>query len=204
MIIKNNLEVNRFLWAKNAVAEIVTENVPKKLILFDVGAGMEVMRKEYGSLDIEYHSFDIEPKLPTTLYWNISDPFPHESPPADIITMLEVVEHLNNPWMSIKNIAGMLNPEGYLLLTTPNPLWSNARIEMFTKGALTCFTQNDLDRNHHVFTPWPHIIEKLLIDNGFKIIAYHTLDGKTKWFDKNTSLIRLPLQLGFRGIKKML
>jgi SAM-dependent methyltransferase len=204
MHFKSNLNINRFLWAKQTVENIVLESGNQNLILFDVGAGAEIMRKEYLSPNLEYISYDLEPKLPTTFQWNIEYPFPYGDKQANIITLLEVIEHLDNPWISIKNISDTLRPGGYLLITTPNPLWSNARMDLLLNGKLTCFTQTDLNQNHHVFTPMPHIVEKLLFDNGFKIITYHTLDGKTQLFGKSLSFRRFPAQLIYRGIKKII
>jgi 2-polyprenyl-3-methyl-5-hydroxy-6-metoxy-1,4-benzoquinol methylase len=116
--------------------------------------------------------------------------------------MLEIIEHLNNPWLSMKNVAETIESGGYLILTTPNPAWSNSRLDLLRKGFLTCFTQSDLDLNHHVFTAWPHVIEKLLHDNNFEIIEYSTLDGNTLLFDKNLGGLAAPVQLVFRMIKK--
>jgi len=64
----------------------------------------------------------------------------------------------------------------------PNPRWSASRIHTVFRGCPSGFTQLDLDTNHHVFTPWPHIVEKILHDAGFVIDNYVTLDGKTKLF----------------------
>jgi hypothetical protein len=43
-------------------------------------------------------------------------------------------------------------------------------------GFLACYTQHDLDVNHHVFTTWPHIVLKLIVDAGLKLEQYVTLD----------------------------
>jgi hypothetical protein len=80
----------------------------------------------------------------------------------------------------MKNISAAMAPGGFLILTTPNPGWSTSRISLILKGFLTCFTQSDLDLNHHVFIAWPHILKKLLSDNDFEIVEYVTLDGPTK------------------------
>ena len=91
---------------------------------------------------------------------------------------------------------------GYLVLTTPNPAWSDSRINLLTSGYLSCFTRSDLELNHHVFTPWPHIVNRILTDSGFEIIEYSTLDGKTNIFDKNLKGLSLPIKLLSRLIKK--
>ena len=102
----------------------------------------------------------------------------------------------------MKNIAETIEPGGYLILTTPNPAWSNSRIDLLKGGYLSCFSQSDLDLNHHVFTPWPHIVTRLLNDSDFEIVEFSTLDGKTNIFDKNLKGITIPFKLMSRLVKK--
>lgn len=39
----------------------------------------------------------------------------------DIITLWQVVEHLETPWESLKAIVAALNPGGFLVISAPNP-----------------------------------------------------------------------------------
>lgn len=80
----------------------------------------------------------------------------------------------------MQHLSDTLLPGGFLILTVPNPRWSRSRYYALAHGNLACFTQLDLDLNHHVFTPWPHIVENLLSDIGFSVEDYVTLDGSTK------------------------
>jgi len=197
-----NLNIDRYTWARETIKKIATATSGAKL--FDIGSRDEIFHKYCADLPVTYFGFDRQPLTANIRQWDIENRFPYEDGQADIITFLEVVEHLNNPWISIKNLADTLKPKGYLLLTTPNPAWSNARINLLMKGQLSCFTDNDLDVNHHVFTPWPHIIKKLLSDNGFSIANYVTLDGKTRIFAKPLSPLKFPVQIGFRLTKKLI
>ena len=42
-------------------------------------------------------------------------------PPADVIAMWHVIEHLVDPWSMLKAAAGRLRPGGVLVLAAPNP-----------------------------------------------------------------------------------
>jgi len=46
----------------------------------------------------------------------------------DVITMIDVAEHLSAPWETINNLCGLLNPGGRLYLATPNAGGLNAGI----------------------------------------------------------------------------
>jgi len=113
--------------------------------------------------------------------WDLDEPAPHDTPRVGVALMLEVIEHLGNPWRSMQHVADTLLPGGFLLLTTPNPRWSRSRMHALAFGVPSCFTEEDTAVNHHVFTPWPHVIRKLLEDVALDICAYDTLDGHTPW-----------------------
>jgi hypothetical protein len=98
-----------------------------------------------------------------------------------IVFLLDVIEHCYNPGLAVANIADIMSPGAVLVLTTPNPRWSRSRLYALTTGYPACFTESDLSRNHHVFTPWPHVIEHLLTGAGFTIERYVTIDGTYSW-----------------------
>jgi 2-polyprenyl-3-methyl-5-hydroxy-6-metoxy-1,4-benzoquinol methylase len=202
MKLNYNLSVNRFQWAAQKVKELLSQQ--PNAMYYDVGAGENQLVKGIDPQKAISKSFDLFPKSVDVEFWDIEQVFPYAYPPANIVTFLEVVEHLNNPWLCLKNIAATIAPGGHLILTTPNPGWSSSRISLLMKGYLTCFTQSDLDLNHHVFTAWPHIVEKLLSDNKLEIIEYVTLDGKTKIFDGNLKLTSAVLQIPLRLVKKII
>ena len=92
-----------------------------------------------------------------------------------------MIEHLASPGIALDHIVEMMAPGATLLVTTPNPRWSRSRLWALQSGYLACFTQADLDLNRHIFPVWPHILERMLIERGFEIAEYVTLDGATIW-----------------------
>jgi len=139
------------------------------------------MRKRVEALGLGWSGFDALPATPEITRWNLDDPLPQEPPVPGAILLLDVIEHLGNPAAALSRIRDVLRPGGVLIVTTPNPRWSRSRIHALISGVPACFTQADLDLNSHVFVAWPHILEKMLRDVGFKIDEYVTLDGRTRW-----------------------
>ncbi len=146
-----------------------------KGVLFDVGAGSLPMRNDVEQAGYEWFGFDLYPTSPEIAQWDINTPFAGDRR-ANVVLLMDVLEHTYNPGMAMRNIAAVLKPEGRLVMTMPNPRWSRARTMHLYSGYVACFTQHDLDVNHHVFTTWPHIVLKLVRDCGLRLEHYVTLD----------------------------
>ncbi len=172
-----NLDCDRFEYAERC-ARNLADGEPQ--LVFDIGAGSGLLRAAMESLGHRYVGFDLNPGHPEVRSWNLEDP-PNVSEQASVVLMLEVVEHLWNPGRCLENVSAALQPGGHLVLTTPNPLWSRGRFDLLIRHEMACFTRDDLEVNHHVFTGWPHVIERLLCVSGFEIVEYVTLDSHLPW-----------------------
>jgi SAM-dependent methyltransferase len=199
----NDLNLDsRFSWAIERVKNLKKSN-PQFQNIFDVGAGSELLKNEVIKLGMNYYSFDLFPPNDNVRKWDIEQSFPYEGT-ADIVIFLEVVEHLNNPGLSLKNISNVINDNGYLILSTPNPSWSGSRLHLLGKGFLGMFTEQDLILNHHVFTPWQHIVKYLLSENGFLNIDIYTLGKKTSIIAYPFWGLKMPFRIIFRLVKKII
>ena len=194
MKLTQNLAMSRYEWAEVCLKELLPQvNSP---VVSDIGAGNGQMKPVIESAGGYWQGFDLTPQTSEINHWDLDFSMPLHFQSAEIIIMLDVLEHLNNPWLGLQNIANTLLPDGFLIITMPNPKWSRSRFYNLANGSLSCFTQSDLDLNHHVFTPWPHIIERLLKDVGFSIEKYVTLDGSTS-LPKHPYDLRYPLRFAF-------
>jgi SAM-dependent methyltransferase len=193
---------SRFAWAIQTLKQLKLGN-PRIQTVFDIGSGNESLRGEIGKMGLDYRSFDLFPQNENVRQWNIEERFPHQGT-ADVALCLEIVEHLNNPWLGMGNVGAVIRPGGFLIMSTPNPSWSESRLHLLSAGVLGMFTEEDLSLNHHVFTPWQHIIRSLLLDNGFENIHFHALGKATSVFAQPLWGLKLPLRVGFRLIKKLI
>jgi SAM-dependent methyltransferase len=181
-----NLAISRHEYARDTLRKL--RRITKLETVFDIGAGACPMKESIESAGIIWRGFDLNPSSPQVERWDLTYPLADPDARADAVLLLDVVEHLFNPGVALRNVSSVLRPDGCLIPTTPNPRWSRNRFYAALHGNLRCFTQSDLDLNHHVFTPWYHIIEKLLADHGFEIEEYVKLDGKTPWPNRPISL----------------
>jgi hypothetical protein len=194
MKLTDNSVLSRYDWAPAQLRMLLPQTQVKTVA--DIGAGNGRLRQDVSDGGGDWHGYDLIPVTENVSKWNIEQPAGPTFPRPSLVLMLDVLEHLCNPWEALKNISEFLLPGGHLILTTPNPLWSRSRMSALINGTPCCFTKSDLDLNHHVFTPWPHVVERLLSDCGLAVISYDTLDGVTQW-PRGPVNLRYPVRLAF-------
>ena len=146
-------------------------------IISDIGAGFGHMQNKVTSLSATWQPFDYIKKIEESIIWDLNHPCPDNCFNAGTILFLEVLEHLANPLLCLQNISNHLENEGFLILTTPNPSSSKNALNLLLKGRLYAFQEKHL-KEHHVFTPWEHIVTFFLEECGFEIIEYCIVDTK--------------------------
>jgi len=191
--------MSRYEWAPEQFRKLLSIS-PNKIVA-DIGAGDGRMCGPVVQAGGDWFGFDLVPASGNIQAWNIEKPASAGAPRASVVLMLDVLEHLRNPWMALQNVSDLLMPGGHLILTTPNPRWSRSRMWALSYGNAICFQQSDLDLNHHVFTPWPHIVERLLLDCGLTVTVFETLDGKTPW-PKGPVNLHYPARFGLACVCK--
>lgn len=104
--------------------------------------------------------------------------------PADRVLMVEVLEHFEAPWTVLRKAARLVAPGGLLVLSTPNIATLRHRIELATRGGLTSFRP---DHPPHLTPALPHVIERILIDEGLRVVTTYAghdivpLSGGRPW-----------------------
>lgn len=114
----------RALQAEKMMLDILKHAKGKRLL--DIGAGSGILVEEARKRGVD--AVGIEPSrwlwqkardldLPVTL-----GIFPHAEVkgPFDVITLIDVIEHVNNPVGLLKDAANALSPEGILVISTPD------------------------------------------------------------------------------------
>lgn len=144
-------------------------------VVSDIGAGFGHMKDKIESLGATWQPFDYVRKIEKSIIWDLNKPCPVEATNAGTVVFLEVLEHLANPLLCIQNIANHIEKDGVLILTTPNPSSSKNILSLFLKGRLYSFQEKHL-LEHHVFTPWEHIVKFFLENCGFEILEYSIVD----------------------------
>lgn len=115
--------------------------------LLDYGAGKGELIKT-----LEEHKFfdvlagaDILPRpssLPAEIQWfeqDLNDPLNVGEGAYDVVICSEVIEHLENPRLTFRNLNGLLKKEGYLIVTIPNQESVRSYLSLLFGGHFTHF-----------------------------------------------------------------
>ncbi|MEJ7786545.1 MAG: class I SAM-dependent methyltransferase [Solirubrobacteraceae bacterium] len=87
---------------------------------------------------------------------------------ADRVTLVEVLEHLEAPWTTLRRAAGLVAPGGVLVLSAPNIASLRSRMELPLRGRLTAFRP---DHPPHLTPILSHVCRQVLEDCGLVVGA---------------------------------
>lgn len=87
----------------------------------------------------------------------------------DAVVLLEVIEHVRNPWETVAFAHELLVPGGTLLLSTPNVTSFFSRFRFLTGGHFHQFEPTDLSYGH-INPMTPFMVETVLRESGFALI----------------------------------
>jgi SAM-dependent methyltransferase len=87
-------------------------------------------------------------------------------PVADRVLLVEVIEHLEAPWSSLRAAARLVAPGGRLVVSTPNLATLRNRLELGLRGHLTSFRP---DYQPHISPALPHVMNRILAEEGLAV-----------------------------------
>ncbi|WP_185963056.1 methyltransferase domain-containing protein [Flavobacterium gawalongense] len=169
---KNYKDLNRGQWAELKLNE-VSNKLPNKIVS-DIGSGYGWFRPTVEKFNLQWQPFDYISKIEESTIWDLNNPAPENKKRPGFVVFMEVLEHLSNPELGIKNISNHIEKGGYMVLTTPNPLSAQSKFSLFFKNNLYAFQPKHLIE-HHVYVPLPHVVKFHLENNGFEILEVATI-----------------------------
>jgi SAM-dependent methyltransferase len=139
-------------------------------------------------------------------------PFPYESETFDLVSSVEVIEHLENPFHFARELNRILKKGGVAVITTPNTMNLNSRLKAFVTGfpllygPLPISSQDAQDLGGHINPVSFYYLAYMMKKAGFTKVRLHT--DRTKRSAKMLlSLIYIPLKIAekllFRRMKKV-
>ena len=164
-----------------AAAAAVLRHVSTTARVLDLAAGTgaflaRLRHHGFGDLaavELNVGGFDLPGVTPKPV--DLNSPFdqalPHD---LDLITAMEIVEHLDCPRAFVRRVHALLKPGGHLLLTTPNVAHWLGRVRFLLSGELRQFQRHDYDHQRHV-SPTTHVQMRLMFEEvGFDLVEFTT------------------------------
>lgn len=144
----------------------------------DVGCGSGALLKRLSTYYKQGSGTDINQKsLKYTNFKfvksNINEEVPFNNKKFDLITCVELIEHLENPQKLLRELSKRLNKNGILILTTPNIKNVFSRFLFLLSGEFINFRSTDTD---HITPILPHVFEQEARNNGLKVIKKYYSD----------------------------
>ncbi|HEX8984138.1 MAG TPA: methyltransferase domain-containing protein [Bryobacteraceae bacterium] len=162
----------------DAVLRFVAGHFPPEASILDCGAGTgawaaALQARGYRgvhAIDLDAASFGASaPFAPVDLNLPFADAVASAfgPKPFDLITAIEVIEHLESPSLFLRQCRQLLAPGGALVLTSPNPESAPARLTFLATGRLRHFDRHG-DPTH--ITPmFPALLARIAPGCGFTL-----------------------------------
>ncbi|MBP6218662.1 MAG: class I SAM-dependent methyltransferase [Oligoflexales bacterium] len=101
-------------------------------------------------------------------------PFAQEFYPTcyELITAVEIIEHLENPWQFLREIKQLLTTDGFALISTPNVGHWLSRMQFLRSGQLKYFSTFDFHEQRHITPIFDHHMRLMLEEIGFELVDF--------------------------------
>lgn len=149
--------------------------------VLELGAGSGAFTKRLIDAGFEVEAADLDPtacphpSVPLHVVDLNAPEWPLPTSPYDAVVAVEVIEHMENPSLFLRNVKLLLKPRGTLFLTTPNVVSLASRRALILRGTLAFFGPSVLfEGGHQSILPW-WLLQDLLRKEGFDIVELRFL-----------------------------
>ena len=154
----------------------MAEQAPAGARVLDAGTGAGALAARMDDLGYDVVAADLQDEWyaasPPLVKWDLASPTepPDALQPAsfDCAVALEVIEHVENPRLALRNLHSLLRPGGRIIVSTPNVAHPYSRLKFFLKSEFHYFAPRYYYGTGHI-TPLPAwLLAAHLVEAGFE------------------------------------
>ena len=169
--------------AAAVLAEARDKRPPDETRVIDLAAGTgaflarlrDLGYSDLAAVELNVDGFNVAGVTPQPV--DLNSAFAGGALPAeafDLVSAIEIIEHLDCPRAFLRNVHGILRDGGHLLLTTPNVASWLGRLRFLLSGELRQFQRRDYDYQRHI-SPTTHVQMRLMLEEvGFELVSMRT------------------------------
>jgi SAM-dependent methyltransferase len=155
----------------------------------DIPAGSGHVGHALAALGYQHTNADINGDQDDFVFADMNRDLPFPDANFDLVTCLEGIEHVLDPFHLVGELARVTKPGGRVIISTPNPLNLYSRLQFFFTGTFYHFAPNRMTpvRIGEVRDPWHispmtyHRLRYVAEHHGLTVAAVHTDRYKKKW-----------------------
>ncbi len=180
-------------WATKSLHKKILSLIPDgKGKVLDLGCGSgflasQLSNKGYMVLGVDIENFTRYPIK--FLKRDLDKPFEFNRSKFDLITAVEIIEHLENPRKFIREIKKCLKKEGIAIITTPNILNWKARLYYLLKGIIWGFRKEDYKISGHISPVTRYDFQRICDEEKLKILQITYNNSNKEIFGDNLIVI---------------
>jgi 2-polyprenyl-3-methyl-5-hydroxy-6-metoxy-1,4-benzoquinol methylase len=181
-----------------AVAALLQAGVSAGARVLELGAGSGAMAQRLADLGFDVTASDLfagsfRPLTPIPFVAaDLNSDFAAGLPRGlQVVTALELIEHLENPRHFLRQVRALLPVGGQLLLSTPNIANPVSQALFLRTGQFQWFREADYREQGHITPLSPWVLEKALAEAGFVVKAERAVSTPFRRMRRSEPLVRV-------------